>query len=692
MPQTSQAFPSRLKTIPPEWDLARVIDFVADPRATPEVRDRYDAKSQELFRRADAQLRADIEKNREMAMAPKPLSDRAWDVAKSGVNAVSETIDWAAPTVLRVGTPLAAGVLGSALPVVGTIAAYAGGAALGETLAQAWENAGDDGAGLSLSQIGSASALAVLPGGRMVNWAAKPFINAAMKNPKIASGVARIAQTGNWQALEQFFADNGAETAAQELRKALPRAAARAAAFGAVDAPVQGAFERAWTGKGTTARDILTDAAKGALVGPVTAGGGRIAQRSVQRIAPRIASTVLSLERMPDLRRETVNKDARSQIRKLTKQYENEGVPPSTAKSQAVSDLENQGVRILPSTSETRAGAFARGNIQQQQDQIDERILLANDRIDESVSQVNAVPLTLPQAKSHIATLSRIIKSVDPDVFKKEMAEAEQLLLVIQQGERVNGSASLRAKDMLQLKRFYDGLRRKGTFANDPGSLSEQDALKSRSDSVRSSLKDQFPGLRRLLDFSHDQYTAMDHLLRAGSGVSNDLNLPRGKRGLIESVAVGTARTRAAIARRLMAIIGETPTKVPPEAKLAVRGQLTPGPETLFSMLAGNVTPVPRGGRGVLVPAGVLQKVGSNRLLSTQGMFDPPKVQYVYGSKPRKGSPEPTADVVAGSGVVLLEPDMVNTSDMELQRRTQASNKARNSATKLAAARSRTKK
>jgi hypothetical protein len=170
----------------------------------------------------------------------------------------SEWTDHVVPTALRVVPAIAGAAVGSLLGPFGTAAGGAGGASLGEYLAQKYEVPGEN--DVNLAQVGVQGVLGAMPVGKIAQI------------PGIRQGANRLART----AAGRVFAKSAtASTPAQRVVQQLPRTMAKSTVEGAVLGGVSGAPTRAAAGQPTTMEDIVRDVVYGAAVGGAVPLAGR---------------------------------------------------------------------------------------------------------------------------------------------------------------------------------------------------------------------------------------------------------------------------------------------------------------------------------------------------------------------------------------------------------------------------------
>ena len=172
----------------------------------------------------------------------------------------SNWTDAVVPTALRVVPAIAGAAAGSFIPIPGwgTAMGGAGGAALGEYLAQKYEVPGEN--DVNLAQVGVQGVLGAVPVGKMAQI------------PGIRQGADRLART----AAGRLFAKSAtASTPVQRVMQQLPRTIAKSSVEGAVLGAASGTPTRAAAGRPTTMGDIVRDVGYGAAVGGAVPLAGR---------------------------------------------------------------------------------------------------------------------------------------------------------------------------------------------------------------------------------------------------------------------------------------------------------------------------------------------------------------------------------------------------------------------------------
>ena len=552
--------------------------------------------------------------------ADTPAPERSWtdSAISTGLRVV--------PAVLG---GMAAGALGSVIPVAGTAAGVAAGSAAGGALG-AYLDELYQGQDANATDIITSGVLNAIPTGKYVAGAGKTALRT------IAPGVERR--------LAGMLAPEAASVGAGLLDrinpKELAKTVAKSAATGAVVAPIENTVVRTTQGQPTTGKELLQEATMGTLLGGATPLAVKAAQVPFRVVA------------------RTVDSGLPAWLRK------SESI--DTASSQAERAGQRQkGRPETRQTNQTLAALGTTGNIAQQQDKVLAQVTEANKRIREAVTppdadvrdqvrQPSIRNISLSNSSDLVRRLDKMAEHFDQqDLGLADASTARRL------SQAIDGKVQVSPEDALDLKQFLDKNRSSGSYTIDPQNATAAKGMKDLSDSIRNDLKSQLPGIAKALDFAHAGYDALSDLYKKGA--SNANASPSASLFMQGARFVARPSVRAKTANLINYLAGNSYEGVPtidPLARVSPIALLPPSKPRIEQYATGDTSFV-RAGEGPVIQR-VQPRLGprgstsytTGRGLVKQNAGDPNSIQQ---SPPRSGG----ANQPGGFGGILSEGELI---------------------------------
>ena len=495
--------------------------------------------------------------------ADTPAPERSWtdSAISTGLRVV--------PAVLG---GMAAGALGSVIPVAGTAAGVAAGSAAGGALG-AYLDELYQGQDANATDIIGSGLLNAIPTGKLVAGAGKTVLRT------IAPGVERR--------LAGMLAPEAASVGAGLLDrinpKELAKTVAKSAATGAVVAPLENTGIRMAQGQPTTGKQVLQEATMGTLLGGAAPLVVKVAQIPFRAVA------------------RTVDSGLPAWLRK------SESI--DTAASQAERAGQRQkGRPETRQTNQTLAALGTTGNIAQQQDQVLSQVNTANTNVRTAVSASGVKDINLSNSPDLVRRLDKMADHFDQqDLGATDAGTARRLAAA------VRGKVTISPEDALDLKQFLDKNRSSGSYTVDPQNATAAKGIKDLSDSIRNDLKSQLPSIAKALDFAHAGYDALGDLYKKGA--SNANASPDASLFMQGARVVARPSIRAKTANLINYLAGNTLESAPDVAPLPKRpivggdagtstSQATPPPSSPRTPpgLGSTATSPPSGGSETATP------------------------------------------------------------------------------------------